>query len=110
MSESKPITREEGLKAEAEIYRLRLKHRLMALQSRKERAHEALQQREEGRLKQAQSYLFDLTVRANFRDNLRARADKEKEMQAEFMKRQGEIYRQRLRRFLRPEDLEELSQ
>jgi alpha-galactosidase len=109
MVDSRPITREEALRAEAENYLARLKHRMLAIQTRRERASEALAQREEWCQKQAESYLFDLTLRANFRDNVRTRAQQEKEAQAEFLKRQGELYRQRLRRFLRPEELEDVE-
>lgn len=106
MSDSRPITREEAIKAEAENYRQRLNDRRLELQSRRDRVYEALQQREEGRLREAQSYLFDLNWRANFRDSMRTRAQQDKDTQAEILKRQGEQYRQRLRRHLRPEELE----
>ncbi|GEM_PF-2707450 len=102
-----PITREELLRAEAESYRRRLKDRQVELQSRRERAYEALQQREEARLKEARSYLFGLSWRASYRDSVRAREREEKDSQVQLLRLQAELYRQRLRRYMRPEQLGE---
>lgn len=105
----RPIPREEAIKLEAQNYRERFKHRMLEFQNRKDKAHEVLQQREEERLRQAQSYLLDLNDRANFRDSVRTRAQQEKDAQAELLKKQGALYRQKLRRYLRPEDLDGLE-
>ncbi len=105
----RPIPREEAIKLEAQNYRERFKHRMLEIQNRKDKAHEVLQQREEERLRQAQSYLLDLNGRASFRDSVRTRAQQEKDAQAELLKKQGELYRQKLRRYLRPEDLDGLE-
>ena len=100
MSGESPMSREEALKLGAEHYRQHLNNRLVETQTRKERAQEAAHIREEGRLKEAKSFLADLNWRANFRDRVRLAEQKEKETQAEFLKRQADVYRRKLKRYL----------
>ena len=105
LNENTPVTREDLLRAEAASYRERLKERLSRLQSVRQLQTEALVRREEGAMRQAESYLLDLNERAHFRDRFRALGQELKESQAEILKRQGEAYRERMRRYLRPEEL-----
>ncbi|HEY9869622.1 MAG TPA: hypothetical protein V6D08_10690 [Candidatus Obscuribacterales bacterium] len=107
MSEEVPFSREEALKYEAQNYLRRLQRKLAQFQSDKERFKEVLHQREQGAQRQAQSYLGNLSERAEFRASARARGEEEKKMMAELLRKQAEAYRQRLRGYLRPGQIDE---
>jgi hypothetical protein len=107
MNDEKQFSREEGLKYEAENYLRRLQRKLAQFQTEKDRFKEVLHEREEGAQKQAQSYLGNLSERAEFRASVRARGEQEKQVFADMLKKQAEAYRQRLRGYLRPGQLDE---
>lgn len=83
-----------------ERYRQRLHARWAEIRSNKERQDAARTLREEYAQKAAQSFLSDLTGRAQFREAMRMRGQEEKRLQEEILKRQAEAYRLRLRQYL----------
>jgi len=107
MTEEQPISREEAVLAELERYRERLQYRWAQILANRERINHALNERQAGAQKAAETYLGDLSERAQFRANVRARGEEEKRLQEEILKKQAEVYRQRLRKYLRPDQLEE---
>lgn len=107
MSDERQVSREEGLKYEAEIYRRRLQRKLAQYQTDKDRFKEVLHERQEGAQKQAQSYLVNLSERAEFRASSAARGEQEKQAYAEVLKKQAEEYKRRLRGYLRPGQVDE---
>jgi len=103
MTDSKPVNREEAFRSEAENYLKSFKEKLSELASRKERQEAAKQFRQETAHRQAETFLGDLSDRANFRDSVRARGEEEKKNQEQWLKRQARAYKERLRRYLKPE-------
>ncbi len=107
MIDETPLSREEIVQAELERYRQRLEHKWQQIQANRERLHMAASERQEAAQRTAESYLGELSERAQFRKSVRARGDEEKRLQEEILKKQAEVYRQRLRQYLPPDEVDE---